>query len=330
MTTTQTQLRRDTAANIALVTPAAGEPFYDTTNKRLGVGDGATAGGVPHPSAADVQGQSFLYAAVGGTGNAITLTNTPPVGSLVNGLKQVFKATANNTSSVTVAVDGLTAKAVKKMNLGALASLASGDIVSGGIYEIYYDGTQFQIKALAEGPFRSGALFYLGTATASSSATIDLTSLLSATYDDYLIVLDNVLAATIDASLNMRCSTDNSTFDSGANYWYSVNGNDSGGNTVAVNGQSQTSFVLTDAALKTTYGISGSIILTNVNSTSVPRFYSGTLSYHYRIGASNHIAVVAIGGAWVDTSHTLEAVRFFMSSGNITSGTFKVYGIVKS
>ncbi|HUK60237.1 MAG TPA: hypothetical protein VLV50_13485 [Stellaceae bacterium] len=45
MTTTQLQLRRDTAANIAAITPAQGEPIYDVTNGTLRVGDGATPGG---------------------------------------------------------------------------------------------------------------------------------------------------------------------------------------------------------------------------------------------------------------------------------------------
>jgi Major tropism determinant N-terminal domain len=45
MTTTQLQLRRDTAANIGAITPAQGEPIYDVTNATLRMGDGATAGG---------------------------------------------------------------------------------------------------------------------------------------------------------------------------------------------------------------------------------------------------------------------------------------------
>jgi hypothetical protein len=46
MTTTQRQLRRDTTANIAGVTPAQGEPLYDVTRQALVLGDGATAGGL--------------------------------------------------------------------------------------------------------------------------------------------------------------------------------------------------------------------------------------------------------------------------------------------
>lgn len=45
MTTTQLQLRRDIATNIAAITPAQGEPIYDVSRKALVLGDGATAGG---------------------------------------------------------------------------------------------------------------------------------------------------------------------------------------------------------------------------------------------------------------------------------------------
>jgi len=42
---TQLQIRRDTAANIAASTPVAGEIWYDTTNKRLTVVPDVTAFG---------------------------------------------------------------------------------------------------------------------------------------------------------------------------------------------------------------------------------------------------------------------------------------------
>src|SRR5690348_5744141 len=148
MTTTQTQIRRDTAANIALATPAAGELFYDTTNKRTGVGDGSTAGGIPHVSALDLQKGNFIFSTVGGTANAITLTNSPPVMAYGGGLGLQFKATGTNSGAVTVNVDGLGTKNVYKLYNGTLQALSAGDIVSGAIYDITYDGTQFQIKGL--------------------------------------------------------------------------------------------------------------------------------------------------------------------------------------
>ena len=41
------KLRRDIDTDIDAMTPAEGEPIYDTTNKRLRVGDGSIAGGTP-------------------------------------------------------------------------------------------------------------------------------------------------------------------------------------------------------------------------------------------------------------------------------------------
>jgi Major tropism determinant N-terminal domain len=52
----QVKRRRDTAANIAAFTPAQGEIIVDTTNNRMIVGDGATAGGFP---AAKLSGDTF-------------------------------------------------------------------------------------------------------------------------------------------------------------------------------------------------------------------------------------------------------------------------------
>ena len=153
-TATQTQIRRDTATNLTAATPVAGELGYDTTNKRLVVGDGSTAGGIKHTSAKDLQNQTFCMGTVGGTADAITITNSPVKAALASGQRGCFKATGTNTTtSVTMNEDILGAKSVKKMSSGALAALAVGDIVTGGIYEYYYDGTQYQIKALGEGPF---------------------------------------------------------------------------------------------------------------------------------------------------------------------------------
>ena len=42
----QVQIRRDTAVNVAGITPAAGEMFLSTDTNRTSIGDGATAGGI--------------------------------------------------------------------------------------------------------------------------------------------------------------------------------------------------------------------------------------------------------------------------------------------
>jgi hypothetical protein len=150
MTTTQLQIRRDSATNLASTTPVVGEIGYDTTNKNLLAGDGARAGGIPHVSYKHDQTQRFHYAtAVGGTADAITITLAEPLDAYVAGVAIEFKATASNTGAATINVSSLGVKTLKKMSSGSLADLAAGDISSGGIYRLVYDGTYFQIITLS-------------------------------------------------------------------------------------------------------------------------------------------------------------------------------------
>jgi hypothetical protein len=80
---------------------------------------------------------------VGGTVDAITLTPSPSVASAnyTAGMEFFFVSTGANTGAVTVAVSGLSTKSITKN--GATA-LSAGDIPSGAIVHIVYDGTRFQ------------------------------------------------------------------------------------------------------------------------------------------------------------------------------------------
>lgn len=147
MTATQTQLRRGTSAQVAAATPVVGEAVVNTTDSRIHVGNGSTAGGIPHATFNDIQFGTFTNGTVGGTANAITLTNTPPISGYANKLSLKFKATNTNTGATTVNVDGKGAKNIYKISGTSLVALTGGEIVSGGIYEINYDGTQFLLGA---------------------------------------------------------------------------------------------------------------------------------------------------------------------------------------
>lgn len=143
---TQVQIRRDSAANLASVTPVAGEAGYDTTNKNLIVGDGSRVGGIPHPSYAHIQKQRFTFAtSVGGTANAITIDLAEDLDAYAQGVAIEFEAASTNTGLVTVDVSGLGVKTLKRLAGGSLTDLSAGQIVSGGIYRIVYDGTYFQL-----------------------------------------------------------------------------------------------------------------------------------------------------------------------------------------
>jgi len=92
------------------------------------------------------QSGTEIYATAGGTANALTLTLSPAPSAYTAGMKVSFKASATNTGATTINVNGLGVKDIKK---SVTNNLTSGDIVTNGVYEITYDGTNFQINSSA-------------------------------------------------------------------------------------------------------------------------------------------------------------------------------------
>jgi hypothetical protein len=96
------------------------------------------------------------WCTVGGTGSAITLSYAVAPASYVQGEKYAFKASAANTGATTVNVNGLGAKNVYKKSSAGAAACTGGEIQSGDIVELEYDGTQFQL--LSNASFAGGTL----------------------------------------------------------------------------------------------------------------------------------------------------------------------------
>lgn len=150
MPATEFKLRRGTAAQMASFTGAQNEITHETDTGRLVLHDGVTAGGAfVIGNIADLQKSSGIYAIAGGTANALTLTLSPALAAYTAGVSVKFKASASNTGAATININGLGAKTIKKMRVGALSDLQADDIVNGSIYELIYDGTNFQLQSSA-------------------------------------------------------------------------------------------------------------------------------------------------------------------------------------
>lgn len=78
----------------------------------------------------------------GGSADALTLTPSPAIASYAAGQCFRFIAGSANTTAVTVAVSGLATKAITK---NGSTALIAGDIPSGAVITMTYDGTQFQL-----------------------------------------------------------------------------------------------------------------------------------------------------------------------------------------
>jgi hypothetical protein len=120
-------------------TPSANLPMGNF--KHTGVGNASARN--QYAAAGQVQDQSFIWGGTGGgTADAITLSPSPAITAYAAGQKFSFIASGDNTGAVTVNVSSVGSKSVTKRGSTALVA---GEIVSGSIVSIQYDGTQFQL-----------------------------------------------------------------------------------------------------------------------------------------------------------------------------------------
>ncbi len=109
--------------------------------------------------------------AAGGTANNLVLTLQAVESELTGyaeGQRFQFKAVANNTGPVTANIEGLGAKPVKKSGDGLLVDLEADDIRAGALYDLNYDGTNFQLG----GGVGSGKAFERFSFEASLAQTV--------------------------------------------------------------------------------------------------------------------------------------------------------------
>jgi hypothetical protein len=158
----------------------------------------------------------------------------------------------------------------------------------------------------------------LNTLTASSSATLSDTTSFTSTYGSYELVFDSLIPATDSVTAQFQVHSGGS-FQS-SNYvqrGYIPNG-------TAIVSQGSTTFVglsNTTSQSNSGPGISGRLRIYSP-STSALHAIEGRVQYNFSGGAGPW----TFGGYW-NSSAVITGFQFLFSSGNITSGTIKVYGI---
>ncbi|MGC9990744.1 MAG: hypothetical protein ABSC07_19380, partial [Terriglobales bacterium] len=169
----------------------------------------------------------------------------------------------------------------------------------------------------------------ISSVSASSSASISFTGL-SNTYIAYAVLLTNIIPASSSTSMLLRTSANNgSSYDSGAgNYsWYTVGIN--GGDYYNNSSLSDTSITLffsygASGYMSTSVGANGWIYIFNPSAASYC-FIRGVLSYVYT--GTPYVNPID-GSGYRTAAAAVNAVQFFMGTGNIASGTFTLYGLV--
>ena len=187
----------------------------------------------------------------------------------------------------------------------------------------------------------TGAMTLIKEQTASSSSTINFVDgtsdvVLDNTYPIYLFKFINIHAATQDKVFQFNMSADtgsnyNVTKTTTAFYAYNPEGGGSAalGYTNGSDVAQSTGFAqIANDATRTDNdaGMSGEVWLFSPSSTTYVKHFMSRSSYfdYTNLAYDRHIA------GYGNTTSAVDAIQFKFSSGNIDSGTFKLYGIKDS
>ncbi len=183
----------------------------------------------------------------------------------------------------------------------------------------------------------NATLVLLSTQTASNSATISFTTGLDSTYDAYEIKVINAKPATDDIFLQFNFST-----DSGSNYnvtkttslFTTYHNEADTDNVFAYNTTNDLAQSTAFQSIGNSTGLGNGadenqcvvLQLFNPSSTTYVKHFIVTSQYY---SADNYSVNSYIGG-YCNTTSAVNAIQFKMSSGNISDGIFKLYGVKKS
>lgn len=160
---------------------------------------------------------------------------------------------------------------------------------------------------------------------ASNSPTLDFDSFISASYDKYLFVGESLIAQTSTADLQLIVGTGGGpTYDtSGGNYGFGVSGMDTTGAGYSDTGSGVLWRVLKSMNNGAAFTGQFALWATGLQSTTRRKDVFGTTAFY------NHLprgVIANFTGTWVTTGTPATALRFLMSTGNISSGSITVYG----
>jgi hypothetical protein len=190
-------------------------------------------------------------------------------------------------------------------------------------------GVQFPDSSIQTTAAGNTAFVFISTQTVSGTpSSVDFTTGISSTYDDYVVVFNNVAMSGAAAQLKMLFYK-SGAFESSSyqvNYIYAAsNASD------VLNTNVTDSFVITRQSSTTGANLrSGTINLHNLNSTTA---YASGATYSSQNTGSSITGLdnaIAFGGGTQGTAAAVTQLRFQPSTGTFTSGTFRLYGIEKS
>ena len=177
-----------------------------------------------------------------------------------------------------------------------------------------------------------GNLVFISRSTASSSASVSITSGISSTYKEYIFMFNNIHPASAgNLTFNLRA-------DSGSNYnvtkttsvfyyYHQESGSDAGGGYVSSLDLAQSTAYqpLGNVEADNDTSCSGYLHLFEPSSTTFVKHFISRVNVVYP-ATTDYTSDYYIAG-YGNTTSAIDAIDFKMASGNIDSGTIDMYGV---
>lgn len=275
-------------------------------NRHTGVADGAAL--TDYPSVNQIVDGALTYGGASSAGTdtyAVNLTINP--GAYGAGQRYQFIADVANTGACTINFNGNGAKSIKLIDG---SDPFAGEIAASSLVDVYYTGTNFILLSAQSSQSRR----LIETITASSSVTVEFTTNITSTYTEYLVRLENVVPATNNATLRSRLSVDaGSNWKQGAADYRNLS-------------TDYAYLILSAIGLSNTAsdgGMNGNISYYSMANAAVVTHTNTEVSYDTGTGTRG-----TTEGARYNSAAAMNGIQFYMSSGNIASGVFKLYGVL--
>ena len=194
------------------------------------------------------------------------------------------------------------------------------------------NGTTLLDAGALDSGVATGAMTLISTSTASSSATIDITSGIDSTYKEYVFKFINIHPANDDISFQFQADVGTGTSYAQtitSSHFRATHGEDASSEGVSyISGgdlAQETGFQLLAGSVgnDADQNIAGILHLFDPSSTTFVKHFVGNFQSIAHSNRSNNQYPVG----YFNTTTAITRVRFKFASGNIDSGTIKMYGI---
>ena len=194
------------------------------------------------------------------------------------------------------------------------------------------DRSMASITSLPSGVSGS-SLVLISEQTASSSATIDFTSGIDSTYKEYVFKFVSIHPATDNVNFMVNFRDGGSSYDATKTSTSFAAYHNEAGDTTGVNYEASFDLAQSTGNQPLNAGggvggdadqsISGTLHLFDPSSTTFVKHYISNINFSNN---SNYTIQSFIAG-YCNVTAAIDGVQFSMSSGNIDSGTIKMYGV---